>query len=236
LFLNEPPAVLPQNWDPRIHRLFPSIFTWNDDYVDNKRFHKFRWPLTGRFPDVPDIPYGDRKLLANISGNKFSTYPHELYSARRETIEFFEQHYPQQFDLYGTGWNQSGIGQAHFSSYRGTVKDKWDVYPQYRFGLCYENMCDEPGYITEKIFDCMRAKCVPVYWGAPNITQYVDGETFIDRRNFKSSVELANFLVSMTENEYAQYRQAIQAYLRSDRFAAFLPPAFADNVIRVLSL
>jgi hypothetical protein len=236
LFLNEPPAVLPQNWDPRIHRLFPSIFTWNDSYVDEKKFYKFCLPLTGWFPDVPDIPYSHRKLLVNISGNKFSSHPRELYTARRETIKYFEQHYPEQFDLYGTGWNQPGIDQVHFSSYRGTVKDKWDVYPHYRFGLCYENMSDEPGYVTEKLFDCMRAKCVPIYWGAPNIADYVDVGTFIDRRKFRSSAELADFLLSMTENKYAQYRQAIQAYLRSDRFAAFLPPAYADNVIRVLSL
>jgi len=236
LFLFEPPAVRPLNWDPRIHKLFPLIFTWNDSYVDEKKFHKFCLPLTGWFPDVPDIPYSHRKLLVNISGNKFSSHPRELYTARRETIKYFEQHYPEQFDLYGTGWNQPRIDQVLFSSYRGTVKHKWDVYPRYRFGLCYESMCDEPGYITEKLFDCMRAKCVPIYWGAPNVVDYVDVGTFIDRRKFRSNAELADFLLSLTENEYAQYRQAIQAYLRSDRFAAFLPPAFADNVIRVLSL
>ena len=145
-------------------------------------------------------------------------------------------HHPEQFDLYGMSWNQPEIDQAFFPSYRGTVKHKWDMFPQYRFGLCYENMRDEPGYITEKIFDCMRAGCVPVYWGAPNITDYVDVEAFIDRRKFKSNAELADFLLAMTENEFAHYRQAIQEYLQSDRFAKFLPPAFADNIIRVLSL
>ncbi|WP_165849395.1 hypothetical protein [Candidatus Cryosericum septentrionale] len=152
LFLFEPPAVSRTNWDPRIHKLFPLVFTWNDSYVDEKKFHKFCWPLTGWFPDVPDIPYSDRKLLVNISGNKFSSHPRELYTARRKTIKYFEQHYPEQFDLYGTGWNQPGIDRVHFSSYRGTVKHKWDAYPRYRFGLCYENMCDEPGLYYGEAF------------------------------------------------------------------------------------
>jgi hypothetical protein len=51
-------------------------------------------------------------------------------------------------------------------------------------------MRDEPGWITEKIFDCMRADCVPVYWGASNVLDYVDPEAFVDRRRFASNSEL----------------------------------------------
>ena len=36
------------------------------------------------------------------------------------------------------------------------------------------------GYVTEKIFDAFKAGCVPVYWGAENITKYVPAECFID--------------------------------------------------------
>lgn len=40
----------------------------------------------------------------------------------------------------------------------------------------------------------------------------------------------------MTERDYARYREAANDYLRSERFAAFLPPAFAETIIRVLGL
>lgn len=236
LFTGEPPTVSRENWDPRTHRLFPLIFTWNDNYIHDRKFQKFLLPLTRYFPEMPDTPFRKRKLLVNISGNKFSSHPRELYTARREAIKYFEVHYPDQFDLYGTGWNQPRIEKSFFSSYRGMVKHKWDVYPNYRFGLCYENICDESGYVTEKIFDCMRAGCVPIYWGAQNITDYVDVGTFIDRRQFESDSELADFLLSLTEIEYAQYTQAIQDYLRSSRFSKFMPPAFAETIIRTLSL
>lgn len=236
LFTGEPPVVRPSNWDPKIHKLFPIIFTWNDDYVDGKKFHKFYYPLTGQFPEVLDVPFNQRKLLTSISSNKFSSHPKELYTARRETIRYFEQHHPEEFDLYGEGWNQPETDRAFHPSYRGIVRHKWDVYPYYRFGLCYENTRDEPGYVTEKIFDCMRAGCVPIYWGAPNISDYVDAEAFIDRRKFQSNAELADFLLAMTERDFMRYRQAIREYLNSEQFTKFLPPAFAENIIQVLSL
>jgi hypothetical protein len=236
LFIWEPPVTHRPNWNPNVHDLFSTILTWNDNYVDHKKFHKFCFPVTSYFPVVPEISYKNKKLLVNISGNKFSSYPRELYSARRETIRYFERKQPDQFDVYGIGWDNLKKGQRSYPSYRGPVKHKWDVYPSYRFGLCYENMRDEPGYITEKIFDCMRAGCVPIYWGASNITDYVNADAFIDRRRFKSDPELESFLVSVTESEYEKYRQAIKAYLASDRFAAFLPPAFADTITRVFQL
>jgi hypothetical protein len=233
--LGEAPGYWPSNWQPELHNLFPRILTWNDNYIDGKRFHGFRLPLTRHFPDVPDVPFRQRKLLVNISGNKFSPHPRELYSARRESIRYFERHHSQQFGFYGTGWNRKK-SDDFFPSYAGPVQHKWDVFPNFRFGLCYENLRDEPGYVTEKIFDCMRAGCVPVYWGAPNICDLVDPQTFIDRRRFSSDADLADFLLGMGETQYRHYRQAIREYLRSDQFAAFLPPAFAENVLRVLSL
>ena len=39
LFLWEGPAVLPENWDSKLHDLFPVIFTWHDAYVDNNRHY-----------------------------------------------------------------------------------------------------------------------------------------------------------------------------------------------------
>ncbi len=244
LFLWEPPSISPENWDPELHKLFPLIFTWHDNYIDGRKFIKIHGPQTSQFPCVPKISFADKKLLVNISMNKFSRHPRELYSARRAAIRYFEQTQPENFDLYGLGWNRPvnvlekilPITRQIYPSYRGTVQNKWDVLPQYRFSLCYENIYDEPGYVTEKIFNCMRAGCVPIYWGAPNITDYVAADAFIDRRRFNSDSELESYLLSITEQQYEQFQEAMQDYLASERFAKFLPPAFADTIIKVLKL
>jgi len=244
LFLWEAPAVIPGNRDSELHKMFPLIFTWNDHYVDECKFVKFNLPITRLFPHVPKVPFMDKKLLVNISMNKFSNHPRELYSARRASIRYFERRQPGNFDLYGVGWNQPvnilektiPYLRQIYPCYRGVVQNKWDVLPNYRFSLCYENIVGEPGWITEKIFDCMRNKCVPIYWGASNIAEYVDRETFIDRRKFKSDSELEAFLLSVTEKEYGRFQAAIQDYLQSERFAKFLPPAYADTIIKGLGL
>ena len=244
LFLWEAPSVSPENWDPELHKLFPLIFTWHDNYIDGCKFIKMHIPQTSQFPSVPKIAFKDRKLLINISMNRFSGHPRELYSARRTSIRYFERNQPDNFDLYGAGWDHPEnlwrkmlpFTRQVYPFYKGVIKNKWDVLPYYRFSLCYENIRDEPGYVTEKIFDCMRAGCVPVYWGASNITDYVDAEAFIDRRQFKSDIELDSYLSGVTENKYACFQHAMQSYLAGKRFARFLPSAYADTIIQALGL
>jgi hypothetical protein len=68
------------------------------------------------------------------------------------------------------------------------------------------------------------------------VTQYVASEAFIDRRQFKSDQELEEYLSAINEKQYNQFREAIAAYLASERFKTFLSPAFVKNVIRVLGL
>jgi hypothetical protein len=244
LFLWEARAVCPLNWNTALHNLFPLVFTWHDGLADGSRRIKFLIPQPRNFPSIPDIPYSEKKLLVNISANKRANNPNELYSARRTSIRYFQANYPQDFDLYGIGWNQPATRLERsvprlveqYPTYRGRVKNKWDVLPHYRFSLAYENIQGEPGYITEKIFDVMRCGSIPIYWGAPNIGDFVDEAAFVDRRQFKSDAELAEYLLSINEKRYMEMKEAVSTYLASQRFARFLPQAFADNVIRTLGL
>jgi len=45
--------------------------------------------------------------------------------------------------------------------------NKRDFISQYKFNICPENS-DEPGYVTEKLFQAIEAGCIPIYWGAGN--------------------------------------------------------------------
>ena len=48
---------------------------------------------------------------------------------------------------------------------RGQFKDDKIAYlRQFRFNLCPENT-NNRGYVTEKIFEAIKAGCVPIYWG-----------------------------------------------------------------------
>src|ERR1035437_9623843 len=137
VFLGEPAVVLPRNDDPRRWRDFGTIFTWRDDLAAARGFVKYLLPVPATFPTVPDPPFAMRRLLVNISSNKRSSHPGELYTVRRATIRYCECFIPHDFALYGLGWDAPG---ESFPSYRGSPHHKWDVLPQFRFALAYENM------------------------------------------------------------------------------------------------
>jgi len=45
--------------------------------------------------------------------------------------------------------------------------DKIKYLQQFKFNLCPENS-NNNGYVTEKIFDSIKAGCIPIYWGSNN--------------------------------------------------------------------
>ena len=244
LFLWEGKSVKPENYNKKLYDLFPIIFTWDDNQIDNQKFFKFYHPSPGSLPTVPNIPFNDKRLLVNISRNKKSNYKNELYSERIKTISYFDKHFSNEFDLYGIGWNKpiSKIEKLFpflikkYPSYKGKIPNKSEAIPYYKYSICYENILGEKGMITEKIFDTLRLGSVPIYWGSSNITEYVDKDTFIDRRDFTSNKKLADYIVNMKKDEYNQYLKAIELYLKGEKMFLFLPENFANNIIKILKL
>ena len=223
LIIFESEVVRPDNWHKGYHKHFKKIFTWNDKWVDNKKYIKFYW--FNKIIQNLEI-HKKTKFCAMIVGNKSKSHPLELYSERRKTIRWFEKNHPEDFDLYGIGWNKS-----QYPSYRGVVKSKREVLQKYKFSICYENVKELTGYITEKIFDCFFAGCVPVYWGASNITDYIPADTFIDRRKFKNHLELYNYLKNMSEEEYTDYLYALGSFVESEKIYPFSAEYFAETIV-----
>ena len=247
MILSEPPAVCPQNSNRALHKNFKIVFTWDNSLVDGVKYIRALLPVSAVFPKVERVPFSARKLLTDISGNKYSGHEKELYSARRDVIQFFERNYPHDFDLYGTGWNNpwegglwsrfgnANIDRHHYCSYRGTVSNKSEILPKYRFIICYENS-EQPDLITNRIFDVFRCNSVPIYWGAPNIADYVDKEALIDRHDFDSNEDLGKYISSLRETEFEKILKAGQDYLNSDRFKPFLSNSWVDLIVDALGL
>jgi hypothetical protein len=188
-----------------------------------------------------------------IAGNKRSRHPLELYSERLAAIRWFERYHPDEFDLYGVGWDEylfpdvrfvKGLNHIHalrrtlappFPSWKGTVRRKRDVMGQYRFALCYENVRDVAGYITEKLFDAFFAGCIPVYRGAPNVAQYLPVDSYVDVGDFYSFDALYQFMRQMDDATCEKYRAAAADFLSSDSAQQFSCRRFAETIIEGLS-
>ena len=116
---------------------------------------------------------------------------------------------------------------AASSASRGVAKSKSGTLASYRFALCFENMI-QPGWITEKIFDCFFAGTVPVYWGAPDIASWVPEECFIDMRRFGGFAQLRDFLHALGPADVDRYREAARAFLESERYDPFRKRTFVE--------
>lgn len=209
VFLWEPPTTTGDNYDKKFHEHFSKIYTCCDDLIDNQKYFKFYYPaLNPMIENSPD--FNNKKLCTMVAMNKSSQYQNELYSHRKKIIDFFENLDEKDFDFYGMFWDKT-----KYKNYKGQITKKVDFLKHYKFCICYENTKGLNGYVSEKIFDCFRAGCVPVYWGAPNIQKYIPENCFISRENFATDEELYLFLKNMPRETYNDYISNIKKFLLS---------------------
>ena len=225
----EPPTVRKLNTEEgykTVSKFFPYIMTWNKDFVDNKRVFWRTIPYNF-FVSDNDVPYEQKKLLTSISANKTSDYKDELYTERERLIYYFEEAMPDQFDMYGVGWDV----KKH-PSYKGRAESKPITYSGYKYALALENTCNVRGYVTEKIFDCLTCGIVPVYYGADDICDYVPADCFIDYRRFMDPKALGEYLLSITKEQYDKYVEAGEKAISSDVLRrTFSGEMYAQNII-----
>ena len=255
LLMLETSQVCPSNGISSNWKRYCKVFTWNDDLVDGDRFIKINFPNPIHVHPVDGFSTRDRFCCLISSNRTLAVQDNRiLYPERVKTIRWFEKNAPHDFDLYGVDWDMPVphgrlLGKVKrrfwrvlgrflklqpFSSYRGRVAHKRDVLTRTRFVICYENVRDLPGYITEKIFDCFFSGCVPVYWGASNITDHIPADCFIDRRQFQDTREVYDFLKAMTEQELRGYQQRIAEFLQSDAAYPFSSEFFAETIVKTI--
>lgn len=229
LIMQEPQTVFPQSYDRRNHKYFNRILTWDANMIDNKKYLPFLYPQVK--PDISfNVPYNEKKFVTMICGNKSSTNCNELYSERLKVIEYYENN-DIPFDLYGFGWKKN-----ERKNYRGMVEDKLSTLAKYKFSICFENMKSECGYITEKIFDCFFAGCIPIYYGADDIRKYIPDNTFIDYKKFESLNEMNRYLSNMKKNEYESIQMNIRDYINSELYnKSFSINAYVDRMVDAIT-
>lgn len=203
----------PDGADAQYCDAFERIYTFNDDLIDGVKYFKYCYPSL--HPMDSDLPsFQERKLCTMIVAN--------WKPERIAVVRLFERKLPRDFEFYGQRTFQMGHplykgkipGSVHFG------KGKINTLKKYRFCICFENSRIN-GYITEKIFGCFTAGCVPVYLGAPNIEKYIPKRCFIDYCDFQSNDDLYRYLKSMPEETYLQYLENIREFLQSEQAQQF---------------
>jgi len=138
------------------------------------------------------------------------------------------------FKIFEHFINISGLNRyflIKIKNFKGPLSPKIPKLKNYKFNICYENTGNVNGYITEKIFDCFLSGCIPVYLGAPNIKKHIPEDTFIDRREFNSDIDLINFLENINEEKYLNYQNSIKLFLNSEKAIQFSSNYIAEKII-----
>jgi alpha(1,3/1,4) fucosyltransferase len=253
LILCEPPLVRPDNYRPENHAVFRRVLTFKKSLCarDPEKYLHF---CLAAMPKPMQRPLPRRKLCCQIQSYMILDRPTELFSERIRAARWFEANAPQDFDLIGDAWDKpllcgrlSGLNFAiraayrriwplteirikQFPSYIGANPEgKHETLRKYKFCLCFENSVEED-YISEKLFDCFYAGCVPVYLGAPNVTNYIPAECFIDKWQFDYRA-LWEHLFAMTNSEYRSHLDAAAAFLASKQSAQFRPEGWVNNFV-----
>ncbi|GAA4370366.1 glycosyltransferase family 10 [Hymenobacter saemangeumensis] len=182
---------------------------------------------------------------------------HERYQA----LKWFSDNHPEELDFFSRGIDEKelqslrGAGllrrvlpAAFFTwlghrrrrvfdrVFRGSIPpdDKISRLRDYRFAIAYENTGNVPGYLSEKLFDCLAAGVIPIYLGDPTVTKTIPADCFIDRRLFPSYEALYAYLKQMDYAEYARRIASIEAYLAGPGPAQLSSRSNAQAIAKVL--
>ena len=233
-------------------RRFVKVFAWDSRLFDLPNVVQIMVP--NRLSYEPFSGFAERDIFSClINANKAFREPLEsdLYLERVNTIRWYERHAPSKFELYGLGWAKPSpafdfkgkfrrriarigtqlFGYKPFPSYRGELRDKGEILRRCKFSYCYENTRDLSNYITEKIFDSFLYGSVPVYWGADNVQEHIPPDSFIDRRNFRDTGAVHEFLLSVTADNYTTYQLNIAKFLTSNSARKFQSEQFVSTVV-----
>jgi hypothetical protein len=254
VYLYENPLIRPLNRDRSALARYAKWFAWDSELRDDLRtvpllypncFHAEGWNGPEKRP----------LFCVLVASNKALTVvdPRDQYQARVRILDWYERHAPADFHLYGRGWERPAAlpgrlgrvrnqlrkilarflpAKSPYATWRGPVDDKIELLTRARFCLAHENCRDLAGYVTEKLFDCFRAGCVPIYVGPKEIAELVPAGCFIDGRAYETPAELDDFLRTLDDAAYRGYQERIRAFLLSAQAKPFSQDHFADVLAR----
>ena len=91
-----------------------------------------------------------------------------------------------------------------------------------------------PGYLTEKLFDCLASACVPVYIGSPGWQQVVPADCCIDGDRFADPAQLVAYLETITAAQFEALQAAGRAFLEDPQTARFSHDHFCRVIVQTV--
>ncbi|MDR9393873.1 MAG: glycosyltransferase family 10 [Roseovarius sp.] len=198
----EPEAIhgAHMRWLRRTHRRFHRVLTCNEALlaaIPNGVF----FPFGGTWvPEWRELDLTKRATCSLIASAKRSQEGHEL---RHAMAEWARAEAPA-VDVMGRGYRPFGA--------------KAEGLAPYRYSLVIENV-RERNYFTEKLVDAILCQCVPIYWGCPNIGDFLDPDAMVICDN---AAQMRAAVRAASADDYAARQPALAAMqARADHWGDF---------------
>ena len=216
LFLLEAPNIQPQNYFTEHIKKYKKVYTWN-----GKLYEEYK-ALGIDVVKIPNFPLFDNYYSLDTFidfENKIDGICLICRYRGKQTVDFDISY--KRIDVFESlkGIEKHCYGKIPYCGeyYKGVIGEGTETYPssktklevlnKYKFNLCFENAYDSMGswdYITEKITDCFKAKCIAVYYGCYNIQDRIPKDLYIDYRDFYSHDNLVEYMKSITKDKYIE--------------------------------
>lgn len=116
--------------------------------------------------------------------------------------------------VYGRGWDSykgsANVTVGHTRGKEADRKPSVELIKHFTFNIIVEN-CDADGYVSEKLYDCLIAGAIPLYYGNNNDDVGIPRDVYVDLRQFESPADLQGFLDSLSLDDIRRMKQTIAA-------------------------
>jgi len=181
-----PEKTIYMNWEPPVKK---GHYLCNDYNVFGRiliseRFFPSIWFLDYTYDELKDMkPMIKSRKVSCVLSSKRKCKGH--YIRHKFAKKMCEDHYGD-FRLYGSvkdlkefkGFDIPSANKVTKLGRRGNFVDKSDNLRDYKYHLTMEN-CQYKNYFTEKITDSLLMWSMPIYWGCPNIDNFLPKECMI---------------------------------------------------------
>jgi len=181
--------------------------------IDKKK-NMINFPYSVAFSMTTNIDLNRFLIPRKLTGNKskFCLFSVTNCSCEQRNQMFKELSKYKMVDSCGPCMNNNVVcpgGTRNFAS------EEYCAYiANYKFMICFENK-SEPNYFTEKLLISFKCGTIPIYWGCPNIEDYVNMDAILYLPSQYTENDMIQLIekIKYLDNNADAYKSMYETYL-----------------------
>ena len=207
LLSQESITTMSGNYDLNIIKQYDAVITYSVKFKDNNpqlKVYNTQCPAEWEgYHWLEEFKGYDDKLKGICSLQTLYNWGHPLdanYMKHKVLVELHTEPYLFQHTFGRNPFGKEGAYQG-FLGHRHSNYHNLKKINEYLFCYAAECMSDPVwghNYVTERVFNTMKSKTVLIYYGAPNVSELIPDDIFVDVRKFSTMQELSEYLVKLS--------------------------------------